>query len=149
MKKPHSKYQTQWAAQFAVASELCKRCYDVALTLGNHPIFDLVVRSPHAQKFYVDVKGLYKPAFFPVQQREIREDLFYILAYVPPNQPNEFFVLTHKQVNDAIKAGLDKFRAKHGRESTYPGGVEWRDAQQYFAATVNATIKEAHYPIGR
>jgi|ERR1700730_1791448 len=38
-KQPHSKHQTQWAAQFAVASELCKRDYQVALTtrtLGSH-----------------------------------------------------------------------------------------------------------------
>jgi hypothetical protein len=39
MKERHSPHQTQWAAQFAVASELCKRDYQVALTLlpsGTH-----------------------------------------------------------------------------------------------------------------
>jgi len=30
VKKPRSVHQTQWAAQFAVASELCKRGYQVA-----------------------------------------------------------------------------------------------------------------------
>ena len=35
-----SAHRTQWAAQFAVASELCKRNYQVALTLGNHPTID-------------------------------------------------------------------------------------------------------------
>ena len=30
--------QTQWTAQFAVASELCKRGYEVAFTMGNHPV---------------------------------------------------------------------------------------------------------------
>ena len=28
-------HQTQWAAQFAVASELCKRGYEVSFTMGN------------------------------------------------------------------------------------------------------------------
>ena len=30
------RHQTQWAAQFAVASELCKRGYEVSFTLGNN-----------------------------------------------------------------------------------------------------------------
>jgi hypothetical protein len=40
-------HQTQWAAQFAVASELCKRGYEVSFTMGNTtPIADLMVVSP-------------------------------------------------------------------------------------------------------
>jgi hypothetical protein len=39
--------QTQWAAQFAVASELCKRGYEVSLTMGNAtPVADLMLVSP-------------------------------------------------------------------------------------------------------
>jgi hypothetical protein len=52
---------TQWAAQFAVASELRKRRYQVALTLGNHPAADLIVISPEGLPFSVDVKGLSSP----------------------------------------------------------------------------------------
>jgi len=33
-KERHSAHQTQWAAQFAVASELCKRGYEVGFTMG-------------------------------------------------------------------------------------------------------------------
>jgi hypothetical protein len=40
-----SNHTTQWAAQFAMASELCKREYQVALTMGNHPAVDLMVVS--------------------------------------------------------------------------------------------------------
>lgn len=37
---------TQWAAQFAVASELCKRGYEVAFTLGhNTPLADMKNRG--------------------------------------------------------------------------------------------------------
>jgi hypothetical protein len=49
---------TQWAAQFAVASELCKRGYFVALTHGNHPGVDLMVTSPNGERFDVEVKGV-------------------------------------------------------------------------------------------
>lgn len=41
-----SSHRTQWAAQFAVASELCKLGYEVALTLGNQPAADLLVVGP-------------------------------------------------------------------------------------------------------
>jgi hypothetical protein len=55
-------HQTQWAAEFAVASELCKRGYEVAFTSGHTtPIADLMVVSPkYKTMFLVDVKGLYK-----------------------------------------------------------------------------------------
>jgi hypothetical protein len=49
---------TQWATQFAVASELCKRSYQLALTLGNHPAVDLMVVSPSGRSFSIDVKGV-------------------------------------------------------------------------------------------
>jgi hypothetical protein len=42
------------------SSELCKRKCQVALTLGNHPLFDLMVVGPNGKSFKVDVKGLYK-----------------------------------------------------------------------------------------
>jgi hypothetical protein len=43
-----------------VASELIKRRYEVAFTMGNHPETDLVVLSENKRAFVVDVKGLYK-----------------------------------------------------------------------------------------
>jgi hypothetical protein len=56
-------HQTQWAAQFAVASELCKRGYEVAFTSGHTtPVADLMAVSPVAKTmFLIDVKGLYRP----------------------------------------------------------------------------------------
>jgi hypothetical protein len=59
-KQRRPSHRTQWAAQFAVASELCKRGYEVAFTMGNHPMKDLMVISPTNVSFVVDVKGLYK-----------------------------------------------------------------------------------------
>ncbi len=93
MPRPH--HQTQWAAQFAVASELCKLGHQVALTLGNHPAVDLMVMSPTRISFNVDVKGLYRRNFWPVQiQEPPQKNLFYIFAYVPAGQPNQFFIMT-------------------------------------------------------
>ena len=103
-KPRRSAHQTQWAAQFAVASELCKRGYEVALTMGNHPIVDLMVTSPKGMPFVIDVKGQYRKNPWPVSPKEPRAKLFYVLAFVPDNESNEFFILTQGQVNRAIQA---------------------------------------------
>ena len=65
-------HQTQWAAQFAVASELCKRGYEVAFTMGNAtPLADLMVVSPvQRENFLVDVKGLYRINPWLVKRKE-------------------------------------------------------------------------------
>ena len=113
MKKPRSVHQTQWAAQFAVASELCKQGYQVALTLGNHPTVDLMVVSPSGKQFLVDVKGQYRPnSFWLVKRTPKRDDLFYVLAYVPDNAPNEFFVMTQQEVEKAIEENTSNWLAE-------------------------------------
>ena len=80
MTERHSPHQTQFAAQHAVASELNKRGYKAAMTLGNHPIVDLMVQSPSGIQFTVDVKGLHARNFWPVKEKKLQEKLFYIFA---------------------------------------------------------------------
>ncbi|MFH1793685.1 MAG: hypothetical protein ABIK36_05015 [Pseudomonadota bacterium] len=91
---------TQWAAQFAVASELCKRGYDVGFTMGhNTPLADLFAIAPDGRTtFLVDVKGQRTANFWQIKPKVGRSDLFYILAYVPPGKPNRFFVMSHAEV---------------------------------------------------
>ena len=129
--------QTQWAAQFAVASELCKRGYQVALTLGNHPQIDLMVRSPNGASFDVDVKGLYKRNFFLVSEKIARKNLYYILAYVPENDANQFFVLTQAEANGEIERDIERARTRQiakggtGEKAGVMPGIGWKDAQRY------------------
>jgi len=126
-KQRHSAHQTQWAAQFAVASELCKRGYEVALTMGNHPLVDLMVVSPQRHPFLVDVKGQYKPNFWPVRPKKTTDKLFYVLALVPENSRNRFFILTQDQVNEGIGIDLEHARALRkakglrGEPGEFPG----------------------------
>jgi hypothetical protein len=70
-------HQTQWAAQFAVASELCKRGYEVSFTMGNTaPVADLMVVSPvQREMFLIDVKGLYRPNPWLLKRKEVRANL--------------------------------------------------------------------------
>jgi hypothetical protein len=133
MNERRSAHRTQWAAQFAVASELCKRDYQVALTLGNHPAVDLMVVSPNGKPFLIDVKGLYKPTFWGVREHRSRENLFYVFAYVPDDGSNRFYVLAQEQVNQGIEAyraeGLARGRNAE-KVKLFPG-VPWRFVQSH------------------
>jgi hypothetical protein len=119
MRSPH---RTQWAAQFAVASELCKRDYQVALTLGNHPAVDLMVISPRMRSFQIEVKGLYRKNYWQLRKQEPRSELFYVFAYVPDREQNRFFIMTQMTVNRL----LDEHRAKFPASSTtFRWGLLW------------------------
>ena len=122
MKKRRSAYRTQWAAQFAVASELCKRGHQVALTLGNQPMVDLMVVSPGGKPYLIDVKGLYRPNFWAVRQREPKKDLYYVFAFVPDKGANRFFVLTQSQVNKEIVKEMEAARDEGDSQ-----GRKWRE----------------------
>ena len=120
-----SGHRIQWAAQFAVASELCKRGYEVSFTMGNRtPLADLMVISPGCKEmFLVDVKGLYRKNPWLVKRKTIREKLFYILVSVPDKEPNEFFVLTQIEVNHLIEQELKRLK----RPADYPvTGFVWK-----------------------
>lgn len=122
--------RTQWAAQFAVASELCKRGYEVSFTMGNHtPLADLMVVSPKLKKmFLVDVKGLYKKNPFVVKRKAVRESLYYVFTFVPDNQANQFFVLSQEQTNIYIQSELSRLK----RPNSYPmTGILWKQAANH------------------
>ncbi|HWX85507.1 MAG TPA: hypothetical protein VNZ48_18075 [Xanthobacteraceae bacterium] len=135
MKRPS--HLTQWAAQFAVASELCKRGYQVALTHGNHPSIDLMVRSPQGAEFDVDVKGLYKKNFFLLSPKDDRKNLFYILACVPQDNENQFFVLSQAEANKEVQQDIERARARQiskgntGENAGVMPGISWAAAQRY------------------
>jgi hypothetical protein len=123
-------HQTQWAAQFAVASELCKRGYEVSFTMGNTaPVADLMVVSPiQREMFLIDVKGLYRANPWIIKRKPARATLFYVLAFVPANAPNEFFVLKQQDVDALIAAELKRLN----RPEDYPvTGFVWKLAHQF------------------
>ena len=138
-KERQSAHRTQWAAQFAVASELCKRGYEVALTIGNHHVIDLMVVSPKGVPFLIDVKGQYKKKFWPVRLKKTRWKLFYVLAFVPDVGQNRFFILTQEAVEKEIQRDLQhaivrrKARGLDGEPLSFPN-VEWDLAKKHEGA---------------
>jgi hypothetical protein len=123
-------HQTQWAAQFAVASELCKRGYEVSFTMGNTtPVADLMVVSPvKREMFLVDVKGLYRLNPWIIKRKSPRAMLFYVLAFVPANAPNEFFVLRQQDADNLIRKELRRLKRPANYSMT---GFLWKLANPF------------------
>ena len=134
--KRRSSHRTQWAAQFAVASELCKRGYEVALTMGNHPTKDLMVSSPDGVSFGIDVKGLYKRNFWAVRRKPERNDIYYVFAFVPEGAANRYFIMTQEEVNAGIDIEFAKAQATgeaKGRPTNWIDkfpGIAWSYAEK-------------------
>lgn len=122
------RHQTQWAAQFAVASELCKRNCKVAISLGNQPGFDLLVMSPNGQTFPIEVKGQAGKLYWQTEKKIHHDKLFFVFAYVPDgDERNRFFVMDQKTVDDFI----DKHRAASGNSRTHRSGIPWPDVEKF------------------
>src|ERR1035437_10356433 len=125
IKEKRSGHRTQWAAQFAVASELCKRGYEVSFTMGNRtPLADLMVVSPvHKEMILIDVKGLYRKNPWIIKRKPVRDNLFYILAFVPTAEDNLFFILKQETVDQLIQKELRRLK----RPDEYPlTGIDWK-----------------------
>lgn len=88
-----------------------------------------MVLSPKRRKmFLVDVKGLYRKNAWIVKRKTERKDLFYVLVYVPPKEPNEFFVMTQRQIKRHIEDELTRLK----RPNHYPvEGFLWKLALPY------------------
>lgn len=99
------RHLTQWAAQFAVAAELCKRGYEVAFTMGNTtPEADLMVIPPVSRKmFQIDVKGQSTKNFWRIKEKLPRDNLYYVLTFVPVGQSNRFFILRQNRLSTLMK----------------------------------------------
>jgi hypothetical protein len=115
---------------FAVGSELCRRGYDVALTVGNTPTKDLMCESPARRVFKVQVKGTSTKNFVLVQKRVLEaatdDGLVFVVVLVPPDSAEgiQFFVLTHAEVQAAHRA---QPKTKRSGDPHKPGfeGMNW------------------------
>jgi hypothetical protein len=122
--------RTQWAAQFAVASELCKRGYEVSFTMGNATsVVDLMLVSPELRRmFLIDVKGLYRKNSWVVKRKVVQSDLYYILSFVLDTGTNRFFVMAQQTMNAYIEQELKRL----GRPDDYSiTGILWSMAEKH------------------
>ena len=125
----HKRHNTQWAAQFAVASELCKRGYDVGFTMGhNTPLADLMVIAPNGKStFLVDVKGQSGKNFWRIKAKSERKDLYYVLAFVPVEGDNQFFVLSQTELNSL----MDEYEHSGVKFDPVHAGINWKAPHKF------------------
>ena len=128
-----TRYRTQWTAQFYVAAELTRRGYLVSLTLGTAPAADLLVSSPRGKHFAVDVKGQSTRNSWLIQKREIRDDLYFVLVYLPRDlaEPPTFFVLTCAEMMEKRAEYRAHIESQGGKYRDDMGGFNWATAFEY------------------
>lgn len=125
-----ARHHTQWAAQFEVAGELCKRGCDVSFTMGNAtPLADLMVLGPAGQTFSIDVKGQSTRNFWRIKAKPLQPNLYYVLTFVsgpgvlaefyPMSQPTLIRLMGEYQARPTIKFD-ERF-----------SGINWGDAKPY------------------
>lgn len=96
-----------------------------------------MVSSPQNINFEIDVKGLYKHNYFLLKPKPSRTSLFYVLAYVPIKDSNQFFILSQTEANLEIQMGMERARErqiKNGKTSEKLGAmpaISWKTACLY------------------
>ena len=83
----------------------------------------MVVSPISKEMFLVDVKGLYRMNPWLIKRKPQRANLFYIFAYVPADEPNQFFIMTQQQATQLIESELSSLK----RADSYPvTGFGWK-----------------------
>ena len=78
--------------------------------------------------FLVDVKGLYRKNPWIIKRKLVGDNLFYILAFVPTSEENQFFILTQKTTDLCIHDELKRLKRPNDYLVT---GIGWNLALQY------------------
>jgi len=94
-------------------------------------VISLVVSPERKEMFLVDVKGQYTKGFWILKPKPTREKLYYVLAYVPTEEVNQFFLLTQEEANTLIQS--EQKRLNHPDDYSMPG-FNWTLARQYQSA---------------
>jgi hypothetical protein len=128
-------YHTQWAAQFAIAAELSRRGYTVALSLGSAKTLDILCTAPSGRAFRIEAKGTTNATFIRtglnILEMDLVEDLFLVVALVPADEfPFRFFVLTLEEIR---QERLSQPQTKRSGEAYVPGhdGLRWAAIQKH------------------
>jgi hypothetical protein len=78
--------------------------------------------------FLVDIKGLYRINPWVIKRKPERDNLYYVLAFVPTGAANRFFILQQSEINEHIQGELTRL----GRANDYPmTGISFKIAMAY------------------
>ncbi len=101
-----SKYLLSLTGEYAVCSELCKRGYDVSLTLGNAKAVDIMVFLPDNSCRRIEVKtsqtGRFVTNFFQKYYNKTLNNHpdYWVLVYIDKDGNMHYYILTHEELGD-------------------------------------------------
>jgi hypothetical protein len=133
---PRSRHHTGWAGALGVASELSRRSYDAAITLGNTPALDLICSSSGQKRFTVQVKSNTTKTWVRIRkealERDPQPDLFFAFVFIPVDStmPFEYYILTNAEVHEAYRRQV---KTKRDGQPYKPGfeGIGWIDVSPH------------------
>lgn len=133
-----SRHHTGWAGALGVASELSRRGYDAAITLGNTPSLDLICSSPGQTRFTVQVKTVTSKTWVRIRKTMLeldpQPDLFFAIVFIPEDSamPLEYYILTNHEVYETYRR---QRKTKLDGQPYRPGfeGIGWRDVKSHAA----------------
>ncbi|MHA1911947.1 MAG: hypothetical protein ACTSYA_09650 [Candidatus Kariarchaeaceae archaeon] len=105
-----TKQHTQWAGQYYVAAELTRRGYNIAFTLGNTPLTDLLVVSPTNRHLRIECKSQKSKSFWRIKRKNANETLFYVFILIleDPKESPKFWIMKSIDVNKKIDEEVQK-----------------------------------------
>jgi hypothetical protein len=124
-------YFTQWASQYYVAAELTRRGYLVSLTMGNAPVADLLVVSQAGARFMVEVKGQATRNFWILKNREIDNELYFILVYLGKVGAPHYYILSCKELMQKRAEYKEHIDSTSGKYRDSLGGINFSTAREY------------------
>jgi hypothetical protein len=112
-----NKNTSHLAGEFLVAGELSRRGYPVSITFGNAKSVDIYA-DVHNGTIRVDAKAGRGKTNFPLEEKSVKEQVFYIFVYLQtPNKmeenvPPEYFIVPGKDI--ISKKLIYGWRTRHG-----------------------------------
>ncbi|MBR3700044.1 MAG: hypothetical protein IKM85_11090 [Bacteroidales bacterium] len=116
------KHHLSMAGEYAVCSELCKRGFDVSLTLGNAKAVDIMVFLPDNSYRRIEVKtsqtGRFVTNFFQKYYDKTLNNHpdFWVLVYIDKNGQIQYYILTHEELGEIQmkRNGMSKWGKVNG-----------------------------------
>lgn len=103
-KSQNQKYQLSMAGEYGVCAELCKRGYDISITMGNTKAVDIFVFLQDGTMRRVEVKTTRSSRFVTrFFQKYFNKSLnnhpdIWVLVHIDTNNNSRFFILTHEEM---------------------------------------------------
>jgi hypothetical protein len=105
------------AGEFLVAGELARRGYSVSITMGNAKSVDIYAEKDK-KRFKVDAKASRTKTNWPVNEKSIQPDVFYVFvnlgtdSQIEDNISSEYFIVTGKEIKS--KNLIQSWKSRQG-----------------------------------